>query len=363
MAPHRVQRAISGAVISTLAVVAVGLASAPAGADPLPPQNTSDALTHLRDVSNQAEILTEQWKSAQEALDGKRQELAQATRGADQAKAAADEARAQQRQYQGKVDTLADVSFQGGRLNQLSAFLVSTSPQDFLDRASALDVLARNNNAAIGGLSAAVAKTGAEETRTKDAQGRARQAADDANRLAGDVAQRAQDMGRQVDAAKAALAALTQADRQKLAGPGPPSEAHPPKQGPGGGGPATQEPTPPASGAGAVALRAALGKIGSSYVWGAKGPSTFDCSGLVYWAYQQAGIAIGGSTSTQVSNGISVSRSNIQPGDLVFFYSPVHHVGIAVDGNRVVHAPDFGQTVKISPIDAMPFDSARRVTG
>lgn len=362
MAPHRVdrraRRSRATGAISTLLISAVLLAATPAEAAP-PPSNSADAVRQLHEVADQAEIRTEEWKAAREALAGKQQELAASDADAARAAAAAADARADQQRYRGTVDTLAAVSFQGGSLNQLSAFVLSKSPQDFLDRASALDLLARNGNAAIAGLTRAVAATSVEEQRTATAKDHASRAAAAATRLTAETAARADDMSRQVDAAKAALAALTAADRARLAASDPPA-THQPKQ-PGSGG--LTGPLPPVSGAAAVALRAALNKIGSSYVWGAKGPDTFDCSGLAYWAYRQAGVAIGGSTSTQTSNGFAVSRSGIQPGDLVFFYSPVHHVGIAVDGNRVVHAPDFGQTVKISAIDAMPFNSARRVTG
>lgn len=354
MAPHRPTRVLPPVLINALVLAAVGLAAAPALADPAPPQNTSAALKQLQDVSSQAEIVTEQWKSAQEAQAGKQRELTAAEQDAARASTAADQARAEQQRYRGTVDTLASATYQGASLTELSAFLASSSPQDFLDRASALDLVARNTNTAVAGLTAAVAKTGAEEQRTTTARGQAQAAAADAARLAGDVAARAAAMGRKVDAAKAALAALTAADKARLADPGP---ASPPSS---SAGPVLPVPS---SGVGAAAVRAALSKIGSPYVWGAKGPSSFDCSGLAYWAYQQAGVAIGGSTSSQIFNGVGVSRSAIAPGDLVFFYSPVHHVGIAVDGNHVVHAPDFGQTVKISPIDAMPFNSARRVTG
>jgi peptidoglycan DL-endopeptidase CwlO len=120
-------------------------------------------------------------------------------------------------------------------------------------------------------------------------------------------------------------------------------------------------PVPTAVAPRASALRAALSKIGRPYRYGASGPSAFDCSGLVYWSYRQAGVSLPRSSRAMSSVGKPVPRSALQPGDLVFFYRPVSHVGIYVGEGKVVHASTYGQPVKISPIGRMPFNSARRI--
>lgn len=97
----------------------------------------------------------------------------------------------------------------------------------------------------------------------------------------------------------------------------------------------------------------ALSKQGSNYVWGASGPNTFDCSGLVWWAHKQNGVNFGRcSTKVLVGMGQSVARGNLQAGDIILFSSNrkasgVHHVGIYVGGGRMVHAPRTGETVKV----------------
>lgn len=116
--------------------------------------------------------------------------------------------------------------------------------------------------------------------------------------------------------------------------------------------------TPVASHGQAVA-NAAQSKIGSPYVWGATGPGSFDCSGLVQWAYQQAGISVPRTSYDQVSGGTPVSESNLQPGDAVAFYGG-EHIGVYIGNGQVVHAPTEGENVKISSIDAMPFSGASR---
>lgn len=84
-------------------------------------------------------------------------------------------------------------------------------------------------------------------------------------------------------------------------------------------------------------MRAALGKLGCPYVWGAAGPDRFDCSGLVKWAYEQGGIRLHRTTYDQINDGIGVPRSQIRPGDLVFPHTG--HVQLAIGNNLVVEAP------------------------
>jgi peptidoglycan DL-endopeptidase CwlO len=96
----------------------------------------------------------------------------------------------------------------------------------------------------------------------------------------------------------------------------------------------------------AIAVRAALSRLGRPYVWGATGPDQFDCSGLVQWSYAQAGIHLGRSTYQQISDGIPVPRSQIRPGDLVFPHAG--HVQLAIGNNLVVEAPYSGASVRIS---------------
>jgi cell wall-associated NlpC family hydrolase len=104
----------------------------------------------------------------------------------------------------------------------------------------------------------------------------------------------------------------------------------------------------------------ALGKVGSPYRWGGTGPAAFDCSGLVSWAFAQAGVPVPRTSRAQAQAGTPVSRADLQPGDLVFFYSPVRHVGIYIGDGQMVHSSRAGKPVAVAPIDGRPFHSARR---
>jgi len=112
---------------------------------------------------------------------------------------------------------------------------------------------------------------------------------------------------------------------------------------------------------GARALAAALTAKGTPYVWGGTRPGGFDCSGLMLWSFKKAGLSLPRTAAAQSSVGQPVSLANLQPGDLVFFYSPVSHVGIYVGNGQVLNAPQTGDVVKLSPISRMPFHNARRI--
>ena len=105
-----------------------------------------------------------------------------------------------------------------------------------------------------------------------------------------------------------------------------------------------------------------MAQRGDPYVWAAAGPDAFDCSGLTQYAYAAAGVSLPHSSSMQSQMGTSVSRSELQPGDLVFFYSPVSHVGMYIGNGQMVHASTSGKPVQVASLDSMgSFSGARRV--
>ena len=107
---------------------------------------------------------------------------------------------------------------------------------------------------------------------------------------------------------------------------------------------------PPASGRGAKAVWWAERQLGRPYRWGAAGPYAFDCSGLVMWAYRHVGVSLPHHAASQIGHGSRVSRGNLQPGDLVFFGYPIHHVGMYVGGGDFIEAPYTGANVRISSL-------------
>ena len=120
---------------------------------------------------------------------------------------------------------------------------------------------------------------------------------------------------------------------------------------------------PTANTIGARALRWALSKHGDPYVWGAAGPSSFDCSGLVLWAYAKVGISLPHFTGDQWNMGVHVGRNQLEPGDLVFFYQDIGHVGLYIGNGLMVDAPDFGEDVQVQPVMWNVYVGAVRIVG
>ncbi len=116
------------------------------------------------------------------------------------------------------------------------------------------------------------------------------------------------------------------------------------------------------SGRAMAAFQAAQSKIGSPYVYGASGPSSFDCSGLTSWAFAQAGVSIPRTSQAQASYGTRIySQSELKVGDLVIFYGDLHHVGFYAGNGQILHAPRTGTVVRYESINNMPFQFGVRI--
>lgn len=333
MVSHRLKRSVRGAMAATVVAAAVGMPSAdlanaaPAAPAP-PPQNASEALQRFQQVSQQAEQINEQKKKADEDHEAKQGQLAHAQADAVQAEKVAAEAKGREEQFRGAVDQMTNASFTGARMNNLSALVASRSPHDFLDRASALNMLAKQNAESVHQLAQATHDAETAKARAEQDRNIADQAEKDSARLQGEITKKKADLDAQLKIVNDQKRHLTGEDRQKISG----SASFDP---------ITQ------TGQNADAAKAALSKIGAQYVWGAKGPSNFDCSGLMQWAYKQTGKSIGGSTSSQAEAGKSVSQNDLQPGDLIFYYSSQSHVSMYIGGGKAVHAPTEGEPVKV----------------
>ena len=116
----------------------------------------------------------------------------------------------------------------------------------------------------------------------------------------------------------------------------------------------------PVAGRAAAAVRYAMAQVGKAYVYGAAGPSAFDCSGLTMMAWAQAGVGLPHSSSAQYGSGPHIPASQLQPGDLVFYYSPISHVGMYIGNGMIVHAANPGAGVRVAELYSMPYVGAVR---
>jgi cell wall-associated NlpC family hydrolase len=310
-------------------------------ADPVPgpAPDPGGAVAQARALSRQAEVITEQWKLASDRLLARQADAEKAHRDAAAATAVADQARDAQKEFRAQVDRLTSATFEGVRVSSLTAMLISDSPQQFMDQMSALDVLAVSNRAAMDKLAGAVTRTEQAETAATDAETRAAVAELDAARIAGDVAKSRLEMGRQINLVQERLGKLTADEFAHYASEG-----------------FTDYPLDLIGDTiGIRALRAALTRQGAPYIWGAEGPGTFDCSGLVMWAYSLPRVAF-----DQARVGTPVI-SGLLPGDLIALYWPVSHIGIYVGNGLYINAPQSGDVVKVARVPWRDVTAIRRI--
>jgi len=335
-----------------------------------------DALAKLNELSRQAEQTTEAMHSAQLDLNNKLavQQSADAKHAADAA--AVESAKSQLATFQSSVDKLAAAQYMGGRTDGLDAMLTATSPQGLIDQLAVQRVMAAEMSAQMKsyrdiGRQAALA----EEASAKSAAD-AKTAAEQAAAVRADLQSKQSKLQLQIAVVKSQYTALTPNQRQALAAmppiPAPPApEALPPANDPGvlaappdGIPPGDVAPPEAVPGGGApeaaTVIQAALSRIGSPYVWGGSGPNQFDCSGLVMWSFQQAGISLPHSSQALAQGGQPVSRDQMQPGDLVTYYSDASHVAIYIGDGMMVHASTYGTPVRVAPVDNAPIYNVRR---
>lgn len=344
----QLKRMVSGLVAVT-AVIAVVSFNTPAIADPAPaPENASEALKAYRALQSKAEKINEEHLKAQDALTASQKNLRKANSDLKQAKKSEADARADETKVRKVVDRFAGASYVGTRFDGVSAALNGDSVQDFLQKSAAIDVLAAEKNDALAKLTRAVKQAQKAQSAAADAGKRARDSRDAAAKSKADIESRKRALDGQIQKAKQAYDQLSGADRAAQEstygeeGPVPSNIKAP--------GPAAQ-----------TAIDAAMSQRGKPYSYGAEGPDAYDCSGLTMWSYNKAGVSLPRSSSQQATAGAPVTRAQLQPGDLVFFYNPVSHVGIYIGDGQMVHAPQSGDVVKVAPVMWGDFNSARRV--
>lgn len=281
-----------------------------------------------KELKDQAFKLADQLEKLTEQYNGLKVKLEQSQQAA---KVAAGNAERQQKSLEGlreKVGSLAATSYMQGGTDPTISFISAQDPQVVLDRAATLNYFATQDSTQVLGLMQAM------------------QSAQRARKSAEERAQQVTQLKAQLTAQKKKVTSAYEKVRGKAVKKDPSLLAKLPVIG---------------EGKAAEALRYAMSKLGSPYVWGASGPSTFDCSGLTMWAYKQVGINLPHYTGSQWNAGTHVSESQMQPGDLIFFYSDLHHMGMYVGGGKMIHAPHTGDVVRIASLAGRPIAGVVRV--
>ena len=339
---------VAGAAALIVGLSATSGQAVPGAPSPSAPTTSAQAMAQLRAFNEQFEKVTEQYNDARILLTKR---TAQAKTASAKATAAAKTVSA----FRGRIKQLVTSESRSDPFGTFGAMLSSDSPGDFVSQASIIDVVSSRRAAVLAEASNA---SPAAAKAAKDAK--AAQAA--AAKLTHDLSVKRTQLSKQAAQSQAMLDRLSASERQtflnsQAAAQVDRASRSEPRAAP----PAPAAPVSvPASGGAATAVAAARSKLGDPYVWAASGPNSFDCSGLTMWAWAQAGVSLPHSSSMQYSSGSRVSVSSLQPGDLVFYGSPIHHVAIYVGGGQVIHAPQTGDVVRYASVDMMAIAGAVR---
>ncbi|WP_345524275.1 C40 family peptidase [Nocardioides conyzicola] len=308
-------------------IAAVGfMPSSPAQADP-----------DIDTVQKRVDHLYHQAEQAQERYNDAKLELRQLQGDLDSLQADQDRQDAAFDEVRGQVQDSIIRQYEGEALSTVGQVVVSDDPQSFLAQLSTMSAFNDLQSQLFDKYATAADELGIRQTAT---QKRAAEVAATEKKLADEKA----IVDKKLAEAKAVLGDLKDKEREEMLSRGVvrvPSDV-------------------PASGRAAAAVQYAMAQVGKAYVYGAAGPNAFDCSGLTMMAWAQAGVGLPHSSSAQYGTGPHIAEADLQPGDLVFYYSPISHVGMYIGNGMIVNAENPSAGVKVTSLHAMPYVGAVR---
>ncbi|AVH61508.1 MULTISPECIES: C40 family peptidase [Streptomyces] len=327
-------------VLTTAAAAAVALSANAANAAPSEKPSKDEVKAKVDTLYEEAEQATEKYNGAKEKQEKLQKEIStiqdNVARGQEELNELRD-----------GLGSMASAQYRTGGIDPSVALFLSSDPDDYLDKASAMDQLSTQQVDALKKV---------QEKQRLLAQQR-EEASDKLKDLAStrtELGKKKKEVQGKLGEAQKLLNTLTAAEKAAL-------DAEQERAN------RTSERSALSSGKAASgrvgsAYAAAQSKIGSPYVYGASGPSSFDCSGLTSWAYAQAGVSIPRTSQAQANAGTRIySQSDLQVGDLVIFYADQHHVGFYAGNGQVLHAPRTGTVVRYESINNMPYQFGVRI--
>ncbi|MFI8994806.1 NlpC/P60 family protein [Streptomyces sp. NPDC053542] len=326
-------------VFTATAAAAVALSSQ-AGSAQAAPKPTKE------EVKSQVDKLYEQAEQATEKYNGAKEDQQKLQKEVDRLQDKVARGQEELNKLRKGIGSLASGQYRSGSIDPSVQLFLSGDPDTYLEKASTLDQLS--------GKQASQLKVIADKQRTlsqerEEAAGKIKDLSDTRKALG----EKKDEIQGKLAKAQDLLNSLTAKERAALQAKEERANRANSRVDLGGAVPSSQR--------AAAALAAAKTKIGSPYVWGATGPSSFDCSGLTQWAYQQAGQSLPRTSQEQATAGTQIGRDQLKPGDLVMFYSDLHHIGLYAGNGQVLHAPKPGAAVRFEAMDNMPFMYGVRV--
>ena len=313
------------------AVMVGGLVVIPAGTSSADP-SISDVRKKVDALYHEAEQAQERYHDVTLELEAVNRDLRASAADQERQKAATEAVRAQ-------VEDTVVAQYEGQTLSAVGQVIVSEDPKAFLNQLSTMTAFQAMQNSLYGDYATELK---ALRLRTNATDRRAQAVAELQAQLAAEKKQKDDALAK----AKAILDKMEAAERERLL-----------REAASGG---IDPGNISVSGRASAAVRFAMAQVGDAYVYGAAGPNAWDCSGLTMVAWAQAGVGLPHSSSAQFGSGAHIPASALQPGDLVFYYSPISHVGMYIGNGLIVHAAHPGAGVRVAGLYSMPFSGAVR---
>ncbi|MHB9850585.1 NlpC/P60 family protein [Streptomyces krungchingensis] len=328
-------------VLTTAAAAAVALSANAANAAPSEKPSKDEVKSKVDKLYEEAEKATEKLNGAKEKQEKLQKQISSLQDNVARGQEELNELR-------DGLGSMASAQYRSGGIDPSVALFLSSDPDDYLDKASAMDQLSAQQ---VEALKKVQEKQRSLAQQRSEASEKLKDLADTRTELA----KKKKEVQGKLGEAQKLLNTLTAKEKAALDAEQARASRASERSALGGSG-------APASGRAGAAFGAAQSKIGSPYVYGASGPSSFDCSGLTSWAYAQAGVSIPRTSQAQANAGTRIySQSDLQVGDLVIFYGDMHHVGLYAGNGQVLHAPRTGTVVRYESIGNMPFQFGVRI--
>ncbi|MFE2219009.1 NlpC/P60 family protein [Streptomyces canus] len=340
MGTHRRPKPPSRARIATLGMAAGAVSLLPTQSQAAPKPTVDEVREQVEKLYEEAEAPTEEYNevrekekklqdevdSAQDRLAGKQQEI---------------------NELRGKIGPLAAAQYRSGAIDPSVHLFLSGDPDDYLDKA---EMLGRTSDRQADALRALERKQRelAQERATATQQ---LKTLEQARTKAGE---KKDEVKGKLTEARKLLNSLTAEQRARMEAAQERADAA------SGSSDAPAGYNGPASGRGRTAIEFAYAQLGKPYEWGSTGPNSYDCSGLVGAAWRSAGVSLPRTVKQMYDAGRKVTKSDLQPGDIIYWYNDNQHNGMYVGNGKAIHAPRTGKNIEIVPLDSMPFFAASR---
>ncbi|WP_129841898.1 C40 family peptidase [Streptomyces sp. RFCAC02] len=332
----------TAAATLTLAGAPFGAAGTAAAA---PEPTAAEVREQVGDLHHEAELATEAYNEATERAGAAEAELDRLRDQAARRTEALNDAR-------DELGSQARADYRAAGLPASVQLALASDPDEYLARAAAVDRAGTRRADRVAALNNEVIALDRLRARAEEQAGALADAQADADEQRAVIEDRLAE-------AEDLLATLTEEERARALGTAGDDGRSARADGRTTlAGPAGSEAAPGTRAAAAVAF--AHAQLGKPYGWGATGPDAFDCSGLTQAAWRAAGVSLPRTSYSQAGAGTRVGRDQLAPGDLVFYYSGLSHVGIYVGGGQIIHAARTGTPVQYAPVDSMPFAAAVR---